>query len=236
MPPAFNLSQDQTLQFKVCSCLWQPILLTQDHIGIDVILSSIFGLRQNSTEHPHKLPDQIVKERAAFSTAKTVNSNRPPIRRQSLASTFSRLPRPRLAPSPQQGARIIRATNQGQPLSSGQPLDPHPAQYLTPPPRPLPASSSNEGAAHYTHYYYSVNGFLSAAGKNDDAAVETLLIMGLDQIHPGKSPLAHLVDRTAAGRADQATILQSLSVDTHRALLDHAQGLGRAGHQARLFQ
>jgi hypothetical protein len=26
MPPAFNLSQDQTLQFKVFSSLWLPIL------------------------------------------------------------------------------------------------------------------------------------------------------------------------------------------------------------------
>ena len=143
MPPAFNLSQDQTLQFKVCSCLWQPILLTQDHIGFDVILSSIFGLRQNSTEHPHKLPDQIVKERAAFQTAKTDNSNRPPSRRQSLApaSPSPQLKDCRLQPK---GARIIRASNsRSTAIFPGQPLRPLPR-----PAPPHPGSAASQQPPH----------------------------------------------------------------------------------------
>jgi hypothetical protein len=64
IPPAFNLSQDQTLQFKFDSCLWQPIFLTRDSrielLSFECSLS-IFG-HPKSTEHPHKLPDRIVKE------------------------------------------------------------------------------------------------------------------------------------------------------------------------------
>ena len=35
MPPAFNLSQDQTLQFNHKSCLWQPILAQLRIFGIE---------------------------------------------------------------------------------------------------------------------------------------------------------------------------------------------------------
>lgn len=65
IPPAFNLSQDQTLQFKFDSCLWQPIFLTRDSRNrINYFLNALcrsFGYPK-STEHPHKLPNLIVKE------------------------------------------------------------------------------------------------------------------------------------------------------------------------------
>lgn len=68
MQPAFNLSQDQTLQFNHISCLWQQIFLTKNPnlklLRFDA--SSIFASK-NTTEHPHKLSDQIVKERFASS-------------------------------------------------------------------------------------------------------------------------------------------------------------------------
>ncbi|MCG7946846.1 MAG: hypothetical protein N0E59_08140, partial [Candidatus Thiodiazotropha taylori] len=45
IPPAFNLSQDQTLQFKFDSCLWQPIFLTRDSSDrITIFLNALVDL------------------------------------------------------------------------------------------------------------------------------------------------------------------------------------------------
>ena len=60
IPPAFNLSQDQTLQFKFDSCLWQPIFLTRN--SIELTLESLVDLwphqSQRST-HTNYLSDLL---------------------------------------------------------------------------------------------------------------------------------------------------------------------------------
>ena len=155
MPPAFNLSQDQTLQFKVCSCSSQPILLTQDHIGFDVILSSIFGLRQNSTEHPHKLPDHLVKERATY------RQQRPPILPgppwlSTPPSTFLPLPAPARPAAPSRERELYADIATGQLLFSPTPFR-LPGPYR---PRltlhPVPRAACGK-RAHYRGFVADVN-------------------------------------------------------------------------------
>ncbi len=66
MQPAFNLSQDQTLQFKsfVTNRLGQTFLTKRLNLKLKfLLLHRVFAIK-NTTEHPHKLSSQIVKERS----------------------------------------------------------------------------------------------------------------------------------------------------------------------------
>ena len=63
MPPAFNLSQDQTLQFKF-AVTWGDQSLLDDYCPIiRTLFIEIACLANPRRERPHKLPDLIVKER-----------------------------------------------------------------------------------------------------------------------------------------------------------------------------
>jgi len=62
MPPAFNLSQDQTLQFKVCDCLWQSISTQRNvHAKIDFTRTlhadDLIFVDTSKRERPHKLSE-----------------------------------------------------------------------------------------------------------------------------------------------------------------------------------
>ena len=81
MPPAFNLSQDQTLQFKFeLSLLGRQILARLTiFFGIEDASSILLlGLSRPPTEHPHKLPNLIVKELPDFHPTETISLARPP--------------------------------------------------------------------------------------------------------------------------------------------------------------
>ena len=61
MPPAFNLSQDQTLQF--ISCGHRSGLSLLDRVSsLTKVLRRLCFEPFGTTEHPHKLPERIVKE------------------------------------------------------------------------------------------------------------------------------------------------------------------------------
>ena len=71
IPPAFNLSQDQTLQFKFDSYLWQPIFLTRN--SIELTLESLVDLWSHQSQrstHTNYLSD-LLKSFRTFRPGKT---------------------------------------------------------------------------------------------------------------------------------------------------------------------
>ena len=62
MPPAFNLSQDQTLQFKALSFKKERNPHSKLLVNLGWFLR-LNCLRETKRKHPHKLSDYIVKER-----------------------------------------------------------------------------------------------------------------------------------------------------------------------------
>src|SRR5262245_6217907 len=69
MPPAFNLSQDQTLRFKAKTLRARRTLADRPS-KIEVRLCALAGdvcIRKRRRERPHKLPDSVVKERPGVS-------------------------------------------------------------------------------------------------------------------------------------------------------------------------
>ena len=64
MPPAFNLSQDQTLQFKPSPIAEATdFFLAQQTLRHRSACRYLFGIIQTTPEHPHKLSDDpIVKD------------------------------------------------------------------------------------------------------------------------------------------------------------------------------
>ena len=90
MPPAFNLSQDQTLQFKFeLSLLGRQILARLSiFFGIEDASSILLlGLSRPPTEHPHKLPNLIVKELPDFHPTETVKLSSTPSDCQHLSAS-----------------------------------------------------------------------------------------------------------------------------------------------------
>ena len=68
MPPAFNLSQDQTLQFISKNLKFDLGISEQLAFFIDALVTRFKWVESirltHRREHPHKTPDQIVKQQA----------------------------------------------------------------------------------------------------------------------------------------------------------------------------
>ena len=65
MPPAFNLSQDQTLQFISFSLLLAQLANPARRNLLTRRCSSLSLVRTRTPEHPHKLSKQLVKDQVA---------------------------------------------------------------------------------------------------------------------------------------------------------------------------
>ena len=74
MPPAFNLSQDQTLQFNTCRSPRGNRSLLDRVSSLTKVLRRLCFEPLGTTEHPHKLPEQIVKEHLTASLRETHHS------------------------------------------------------------------------------------------------------------------------------------------------------------------
>ena len=76
MPPAFNLSQDQTLQFKPSPIAEATdFFLAQQTLRHRSACRYLFGIIQTTPEHPHKLSDDpIVKDLISLSASPNFRS------------------------------------------------------------------------------------------------------------------------------------------------------------------
>ena len=72
MPPAFNLSQDQTLQLKAMSFQEERNPLSKLLKKFRLVLTFDFAFSKRQREHPHKLSDLIVKERSPHNSVRSL--------------------------------------------------------------------------------------------------------------------------------------------------------------------
>ena len=62
-PPAFNLSQDQTLHLKILRIINKE-WIQKTQLLLDILVTQVFALRHRR-ESPHKLPAKLLKSTAA---------------------------------------------------------------------------------------------------------------------------------------------------------------------------
>ena len=216
LPPAFTLSQDQTLHLSIatqlhafdgvwpCLC-FECSVVPSPNYSITRILRCLFLIHLDCVEHlrmdnhpparrPHKSPAHTVKDRW----------NRPQ----------------RRVPTRHQSARVSRTSYSR--FRGRQ----HLVNRVRTPCRTPPTHRFRPGGPRIMHTP-SASG--KGEGKKDLAAPPAC--SASDQPHPGERALTHCEHTLETGLQHALGILHHLAVDPHRALLELSVGLGVARSQ-----
>jgi hypothetical protein len=60
-PPAFNLSQDQTLHLKISTIIKQEWIQNGSNLLLDILVTRSISPKAHRRESPHKLPAKLLK-------------------------------------------------------------------------------------------------------------------------------------------------------------------------------
>jgi hypothetical protein len=188
------------------------------------MLSSIFGYPK-STEHPHKLPDLIVKEHPEI-----FFRERPPIinpaddRVKDFLNFFH----------PAGDVRSVGERVFYSPPTRCQQLIFW--TFRTPQKFPRALRKYPWRRAHYTSMLYAVNSLLKRIFSGEFGGRKTAPPAPSNQGGAGKSTLADLQDRDRPALQQQPQVLHPLAVEADRALFDHVPGFRSALHQPGVLQ